>query len=243
MYSYPSARWRKSRRQYLQRSYYRPREPELMEADFGAGGDSMPLSGAMEMDSKDSHSHSGVHAKEEMSNHPWYYDELDAMEMDEYDDAGPDSDVDFEESYGGKKKGPKKGRGEGSTRKSKGPASERTGSDTPTKKSTTSRRGRKSKLNLDGDRSSSPMAYSSKKSRHSMQIHDDHSNSSFVANLDNPATPHMPSQHSSSSQHQMIAPRPELFGAMADQQAPVSGWMDGFTLGVVQIVNNFFPFS
>lgn len=171
----------------------------------------------MEMDSKDSHS--GVHAKDEMSNNPWYYDELDAMEMDEFEDVGPDSDFDFEESYS-KKKGPKKGRGEGSTRKSKGVPSERTGSDTPTKKSTTSRRGRKAKLNLDGDRSSSPMAYSSKKSRHSMQLHDDHSNSSFVANLDIPATPHMP-PHQPSAQHQMIAPRPELFGAMADQQTPV----------------------
>ena len=228
LYSYPAARWRKARRQYLTRGYYRPREPDsIMDGDFsnhGGGGDSMPAHG-LDIETKDSH-HSGIHAKDEMSNNPWYYDELDGMEMDEYDDGGQDSDLDFEESYT-KKKGGKKGRGEG-TRKSKAMAGDRTGSDTPTKKSTTSRRGRKSKLNMDGDRSSSPMTYSTKKSRHSMQIHDDHSNSSFVANLDNPATPHMPSHHSNPQQHQMIAPRPELFGnTMAEQQTPVSVHLSG----------------
>lgn len=189
-----------------------------MDGDYSNhGADNIQLSN-MEMDSKDSHS--AVHAKDEISNNPWYYDELDA-EMDDFDDGGPDSDFDFEESYS-KKKGSKKSRGEGSTRKaSKLAAGDRTGSDTPTKKSTSSRRGRKSKLNMDGDRSSSPMTYSSKKSRHSMQIHDDHSNSSFVANLDNSMTPHM-GQHPPTGQHQMIAPRPELFGnTLADQQAPV----------------------
>lgn len=214
-----------------------------MDGDYsnhgGVGGvDSLTMSAVLEMDSKDSHSHSAVHVKDEMSQNPWFYDDLDAM--DEFDDGGPDSDFDFEESYGGKKKGPKKTRGEGSSRKSKGgggaTASERntTGSDTPTKKSTTSRRGRKSKLNLDGDRSSSPMAYSSKKSRHSMQLHDDHSNSSFVANLDMPpATPqHMVTpQQQQQQQHQMIAPRPELFGnTMAEQQAPVSELFGIFAL-------------
>lgn len=194
-----------------------------MEDYSNHAGENAALVAGLDGDTKDSHSN--VHVKDEMSNNPWYYDELDGMEMDEFDDGGQDSDLDFEESYAGKKKGGKKGRGEGgSTRKSKAPASERTGSDTPTKKSTTSRRGRKAKLNLDGDRSSSPMAYSSKKSRHSMQVHDDHSNSSFVANLDNPATPHMPPTHPPApSQHQMIAPRPELFGqTMPEAQTPVS---------------------
>lgn len=163
---------------------------------------------------------------EMMNNKEWYYDEMDLNDMDGYDDADPDSDFDYEEPYSIRKKGgggKKGGRNEGgSSRKSKVPASERTGSDTPAKKSSGNRRGRKSKLNLDGDRSSSPMAYSSKKSRHSMQIHDDHSNSSFVANLD--SSPHMPS-HPMNPQSQMITPRPELFGSSmvdrVDQQSPV----------------------
>lgn len=196
-----------------------------MEGDFSnhGGGDNIPLAALADMDSKESHSGSAMHVKDEMSNNPWYYDEIEGMEMDDFEDAGPDSDIDFEDSYGPRKKGSKKGgRNEGSTRKSKAPASERTGSDTPSKKST-SRRGRKAKLNLDGDRSSSPMTYSTKKSRQSMQLHDDHSNSSFHANLESPhpATPHMPS-HQPNPPHQMIAPRPELFGnTMAEQQTPV----------------------
>lgn len=226
IYSYPAARWRKTRRQYLlQRSSYRP-EPDLMEADFsnhsmGGGGGDMNLPASLVDHHLDGNSGSGGvrDVKDELSQKEWYYDEMDLNDMDGYDDADPDSDFDYEETYSGRKKGGKKGgrNDAGSTRKSKGPASERTGSDTPAKKTTGSRRGRKAKLNLDGDRSSSPMAYSSKKSRHSMQIHDDHSNSSFVANLD---SPHMPSHQPSS--HQMITPRPELFGvSMAEQQAPV----------------------
>lgn len=201
-------------------------------------GDSLPasLAGVVDMDGGGSGSGMGSSGgggvgKEEMMNQKeWYYDEMDLNDMDTgYDDVDPDSDFDYEEPYSIRKKGAggsggagggkKSGRGEGSTRKSKAAASERSGSDTPAKKTGTSRRGRKSKLNLDGDRSSSP--YSSKKSRHSMQIHDDHSNSSFVANLDSPHTPHMPG-HQSNSQNQMITPRPELFGgAMTDSQGPV----------------------
>lgn len=198
-----------------------------MDADFSnhGGVDQIPLAMAsgLDMDSKESHSGGAMHVKDEMSNNPWYYDEIEGMEMDEFEDVGPDSDFDFEESYSRKKGSKKGGRNEGSTRKPKVPASERTGSDTPSKKST-SRRGRKAKLNLDGDRSSSPMTYSTKKSRQSMQIHDDHSNSSFHANLESPhpATPHMPPSHPPNPPHQMIAPRPELFGStMADPQTPV----------------------
>lgn len=245
LYSYPAARWRKSRRQYLLQRSYRPiREPEhLMDADFsnhsmgtdlptslmGVGGDMDAGGGSGSGGGPSGGMKDGGGKDEMMNNKEWYYDEMDLNDMDGYDDADPDSDFDYEEPYSIRKKGggggKKGGRNEGgSSRKSKVPASERTGSDTPAKKSSGNRRGRKSKLNLDGDRSSSPMAYSSKKSRHSMQIHDDHSNSSFVANLD--SSPHMPS-HSMNPQSQMITPRPELFGSSmgvgVDQQSPVRG--------------------
>ncbi|XP_039281260.1 zinc finger protein neuro-d4 isoform X3 [Nilaparvata lugens] len=129
VYSYPSKRWRKKRRQYLmnmmqplqRRKETAEMQPEAADvimpvmADGGGGGvaggvmggaavGAGPLSAANE-DSKDSSGHKEEAApKVTVTDEPWYYDELDLHAMDGFDEPDPDSDYDYEEPYPKRKK-------------------------------------------------------------------------------------------------------------------------------------------
>lgn len=115
IYTYPSFRWRKAKRQYLNNpnSYpwnYRPfgrftRDNEIGDIPVGVGGDFLPPSEenafrpsfADEL-SKDSHKDDGSKGS------GWYYDDMDMHEMDNFDDPEEDSDDDFMEPRSGRKK-------------------------------------------------------------------------------------------------------------------------------------------
>ncbi|GAB0092191.1 d4 [Sergentomyia squamirostris] len=91
LYTYPAARWRKSRRQYLiQRPFRMLRETEL-ESEFHQQTHDIASSvAAGDTDSKDSQN-----VKDEVPKE-WFYD-MDLHDMDGFDD--PDSDYDYEEPY------------------------------------------------------------------------------------------------------------------------------------------------
>jgi zinc finger protein ubi-d4 len=112
IYSYPSARWRKAKRQYLNNanSYpfnYRPfgrfnndfeHHPAPVGEHFIQPEESTFRPGiAEDSHSKDSH-------KEDNSKSGWYYDEMDIHDMDTFDDPEEDSDDDFMEPRSGRKK-------------------------------------------------------------------------------------------------------------------------------------------
>lgn len=104
VFSYPAARWRKARRQYLTnpRPFGKLREAEYEEhlensSSLGATADN---------DSKDSH-------KEDVQP-DWFYDDM--HDMDAFDEPEPDSDGDYEEPYHFKRqrrRGQRGGRGRG----------------------------------------------------------------------------------------------------------------------------------
>ncbi|XP_021931532.1 zinc finger protein ubi-d4 B-like isoform X3 [Zootermopsis nevadensis] len=101
IYTYPSKRWRKKRRQYLM-NFMQPRRKELdPESDLHTIS-TVENPAASNEDSKDS-----VGLKDEAAKDAWYYDELDMQEMEGFDDPDPDSDYDYEESYS-KRKGKKR---------------------------------------------------------------------------------------------------------------------------------------
>lgn len=188
---------------------------------LGASGSENPALGIVDTDSKDSSSHHHHHQlKDEVSKSDWYYDEMDLHDMDGFDDQDPDSD--FEEPYSMRKSKGKKGRHDGNDRSAgssggggagggggggggtSGPGRRKGssllgtgGSDTPKKPG--ARRGRKKNVDGGGD---SPMHSSSSKksSRTSMQMHDDHSNSSFIMQMD--TTPSQSPQHHAPSLQQ-----------------------------------------
>ncbi|XP_021931535.1 zinc finger protein ubi-d4-like isoform X6 [Zootermopsis nevadensis] len=120
IYTYPSKRWRKKRRQYLM-NFMQPRRKELdPESDLHTIS-TVENPAASNEDSKDS-----VGLKDEAAKDAWYYDELDMQEMEGFDDPDPDSDYDYEESYSkrkGKKRTSKVARNTDSpaTKKPKGP--------------------------------------------------------------------------------------------------------------------------
>lgn len=107
IYTYPSKRWRKKRRQYLM-NFMQPRRKEL-----DPEGDMHTIStvenpAACNEDSKDSVGLKDEAAKFNVMQDAWYYDEIDMQEMEGFDDPDPDSDYDYEESYTKRKKKPKK---------------------------------------------------------------------------------------------------------------------------------------
>ncbi|KAL1124293.1 hypothetical protein AAG570_002061 [Ranatra chinensis] len=119
LYTYPSKRWRKKRRQYLMQPQVQLRRCDLS----GVGGDlhsistiENPAVAGSTDDSKDSNS-TGLKddPSGKSSQDAWFYDELELQGMDGYDDVDPDSDYDYEETYskrrkkrgGGAKPGPK----------------------------------------------------------------------------------------------------------------------------------------
>ncbi|XP_067007118.1 zinc finger protein DPF3 [Anabrus simplex] len=114
IYTYPSKRWRKKRRQYLMNFM----QPKLKELD--PEGDMHTITtvenpAACNEDSKDS-----VALKEDSSKEAWYYDELDYQEMEAFEDPDPDSDYDYEETYSRRRKKPRR-----TARNADSPASKR----------------------------------------------------------------------------------------------------------------------
>ncbi|XP_024875662.1 zinc finger protein ubi-d4 isoform X2 [Temnothorax curvispinosus] len=96
VYTYPSKRWRKKRRQYLMHYLHPKRGPR---GDTEDGTEGVETITHVNDDSKDS-----VALKDEHSKDAWYYDEQDMLDMDAYEEPDPDSDYDYEESYSSKRK-------------------------------------------------------------------------------------------------------------------------------------------
>ncbi|XP_055374282.1 zinc finger protein ubi-d4 isoform X2 [Condylostylus longicornis] len=100
IYTYPSSRWRKSKRQYLlhHQSYkaFQFRETHYQhhhhQGETGSAGtsDANSLTAAADNDSKDSHRND-----EETK---WYHDEMDLNHFEDFEEDF-DSDLDFDESY------------------------------------------------------------------------------------------------------------------------------------------------
>ncbi|XP_044017037.1 zinc finger protein ubi-d4 A isoform X4 [Aphidius gifuensis] len=97
IYTYPSKRWRKKRRQYLMH-YLHPKRVGRGDVDDGNEGVDSNIVGIND-DSKESSA-----IKDEHSKDAWYYDEQDIIDMDAFDEPDPDSDYDYEESYSAKRK-------------------------------------------------------------------------------------------------------------------------------------------
>ncbi|XP_050451674.1 zinc finger protein ubi-d4 A isoform X2 [Cataglyphis hispanica] len=96
IYTYPSKRWRKKRRQYLMHYLHPKRGPR---GDTEDGVEGVEAVTHINDDSKDS-----VVLKDEHSKDAWYYDEQDMLDMDAYEEPDPESDYDYEESYSSKRK-------------------------------------------------------------------------------------------------------------------------------------------
>jgi zinc finger protein ubi-d4 len=115
IYTYPSARWRKSRRQYLKTQPFpsRPiREPEYETSVLDHDQSSMGASGDG-ADSKDSYRNDDV-PKE------WFYDELDGLPMDSEFDEHDNSDNDYEISSHYRRERRKRGQSSRQNRNSRG---------------------------------------------------------------------------------------------------------------------------
>ncbi|XP_034948503.1 zinc finger protein ubi-d4 A isoform X2 [Chelonus insularis] len=97
IYTYPSKRWRKKRRQYLMH-YLHPKRGIRGDLDEGIEGPDGIVAG-MNDDSKES-----AALKDEHSKDAWYYDEQDMLDIDAFEEQDPDSDYDYEESYSSKRK-------------------------------------------------------------------------------------------------------------------------------------------
>ncbi|XP_046401062.1 zinc finger protein ubi-d4 A [Ischnura elegans] len=118
IYTYPSKRWRKKRRQYLMNFLQpRPRKEVDPEVDLHVIS-TVENPAAINEDSKDS-----TNVKEDapkfVPQEAWFYDELDIQDVEGFDDPDPDSDYDYEETYSKRKKkrGGKVARGGGRGRK------------------------------------------------------------------------------------------------------------------------------
>ncbi|XP_076294847.1 double PHD fingers d4 isoform X5 [Lasioglossum baleicum] len=96
IYTYPSKRWRKKRRQYLMHYLHPKRGPRGDPEDCVEGVETVTH---VNDDSKES-----VALKEEHSKDAWFYDEQDILDMDAYEEPDPESDYDYEESYSSKRK-------------------------------------------------------------------------------------------------------------------------------------------
>ncbi|XP_033210449.1 zinc finger protein DPF3 isoform X2 [Belonocnema kinseyi] len=95
IYTYPSKRWRKKRRQYLMHYMH----PKRVRGDIEDGIEHVEIPVGINDDSKDS-----LALKDEHSKDGWYYDEQDMLDMEAFDEPDPDSDFDYEESYSSKRK-------------------------------------------------------------------------------------------------------------------------------------------
>ncbi|EDS41899.1 zinc-finger protein DPF3 [Culex quinquefasciatus] len=164
IYSYPAARWRKSRRQYLLQKQH-PAFPAYTNRPFGHLTSSYDAEGSNLDSATSSVDAEGGKDMKEDPGQDWYYDEMDMHEMETYDDHElPDSDCDFDESYSSRKKRSKGGKGGSSSSKGKASVAE---PNTP-KRGRGSGRGRGRKSQGVGDSPSTkeaPEASSSKKVR------------------------------------------------------------------------------
>ncbi|XP_076625001.1 double PHD fingers d4 isoform X1 [Colletes latitarsis] len=100
IYTYPSKRWRKKRRQYLMHYLHPKRGPRGDPEDCVEGVETVQH---VTDDSKESVVLK-VFTDEHHSKDAWYYDEQDMLDMDTYDEPDPESDYDYEESYSSKRK-------------------------------------------------------------------------------------------------------------------------------------------
>ncbi|XP_070497908.1 zinc finger protein ubi-d4 [Chironomus tepperi] len=128
IYSYPSLRWRKAKRQYLTNanSYpwnYRP-FGRFRENEFEAISNTEHFPTVTEDSSSfrpgitdDSHSKDS-HKDDGSKGSGWYYDEMDMHEIDNFEDPEEDSDDDFMEPRSGRKKRAS-GRGPGAARRAR----------------------------------------------------------------------------------------------------------------------------
>ncbi|XP_014260007.1 zinc finger protein ubi-d4 B isoform X2 [Cimex lectularius] len=107
VYTYPSKRWRKKRRQYLMQPQVGLRRCEVPSdsSDLHTISTVENPAAAMSEDSKDS---AGVKDESAKSSDAWYYDDFELHSMEGFDDQDPDSDYDYEETYSKRRK---KGRG------------------------------------------------------------------------------------------------------------------------------------
>lgn len=126
IYSYPSTRWRKAKRQYLNNanSYpfnYRPfgrfRENEF---DLHPPQEFVPQEEPSFRPGMTEDSHSKDSHKEDNSKSGWYYDEIDINDMDNFEEPEEDSDDDFMEPRSGRKKKGSVGRTPGSSTRRSG---------------------------------------------------------------------------------------------------------------------------
>ncbi|XP_034235372.1 zinc finger protein ubi-d4 B-like [Thrips palmi] len=106
IYTYPSKRWRKKRRQYLS-SFLQPRRGTVMppkEAGDEAGEHFHTIS-TVENPAAVSVGNDEA-SKDSLKEDPkdWYINEDDMFDMEGFDEPDPDSDYDYEESYRKKKK-------------------------------------------------------------------------------------------------------------------------------------------
>ncbi|BES88753.1 zinc finger protein ubi-d4 [Nesidiocoris tenuis] len=105
VYTYPSQRWRKKRRQYLMQPQVGIRRCELQSESNDLHTISTvenPAAAASE-DSKDSASIKDD-TSTKASQDAWYYDELELQAMEGFEDVDPDSDYDYEETYSKRRK-------------------------------------------------------------------------------------------------------------------------------------------
>ncbi|XP_075213329.1 zinc finger protein ubi-d4-like isoform X3 [Lycorma delicatula] len=106
VYTYPSKRWRKKRRQYLMNMMQPSRRKEVdSDSNDLHSISTIENPGASAAQSEDSKDSSGL--KEDATPKvpdAWFYDELDLQAMDGFDEPDPDSDYDYEEPYSKRKK-------------------------------------------------------------------------------------------------------------------------------------------
>lgn len=151
IYTYPSNRWRKAKRQYLTNanSYpfnYRPfgrfRDNEFEIHPTPVGEHFIPPeeSSFRPGITEDSHSKDS-HKEDQGSKSGWYYDEIDINDMDNFEDPEEDSDDDFME--------PRSGRKKRSVGRTPGSSSRRSGKerDSESRRGRTPARGRGRKVN------------------------------------------------------------------------------------------------
>ncbi|XP_011298385.1 zinc finger protein DPF3 isoform X3 [Fopius arisanus] len=102
IYTYPSKRWRKKRRQYLMHYLH----PKRGRGDLDDGIEVDGNVAGINDDSKESATLKGfpMNFADEHSKDAWYYDEEDMLDMDAFEERDQDSDYDYEESYSSKRK-------------------------------------------------------------------------------------------------------------------------------------------
>ncbi|KAK3919097.1 Zinc finger protein neuro-d4 [Frankliniella fusca] len=105
IYTYPSKRWRKRRRQYLSH-FLQPRRGTVMPAKEAGDEAGEHFHTISTVENPAAVSVNDEASKDSIKEDPkeWYINEDDIYDMDGFDEPDPDSDYDYEESYRKKKK-------------------------------------------------------------------------------------------------------------------------------------------